>query len=300
MPGTETTKRIGIAHSTSLPIREVSALASRSGPSGRPELVAVGDEDFAIVTAELDDHEHPRGTQRYDLERVLPAKYVERADGSDFEGVCCDGDGLVFVLQEGKSRVLVLSADLSEHLQTIRLKVGRDEPDFGAAWNDDDNARGEGILLLRQGHVLVAKQKEPTYLIEFGPPGSKPVGVSRKSVLGSDAPFARPRADTAKYVPVASWPLADTTGALPSVNDIAFDERLYLVSSKSGAIVALDAPLEPDHQAHTDTIWEIADPLPGGPDPRAEGLTLVAGDALVGIDTKEAGDNLIVLEALGD
>jgi hypothetical protein len=58
VPSTETTKRIGIAHSTSLPIREVSALASRSGPSGRPELVAVGDEDFAIVTAELDDDEH--------------------------------------------------------------------------------------------------------------------------------------------------------------------------------------------------------------------------------------------------
>jgi hypothetical protein len=41
---------------------------ARSGPSGRPELVAVGDEDFAIVTAELDDG-RPRRTQRYDLER---------------------------------------------------------------------------------------------------------------------------------------------------------------------------------------------------------------------------------------
>jgi hypothetical protein len=120
-------------------------------------------------------------------------------------------------------------------------------------------------------------------------------------VLHSDEPFERPRGRKVGYVPVASWPLCDETSArLPTVNDIAFDGRLYLVSSETGDIVALETPLDPGVQARADSDWEIADPLPGGPDPRPEGLTLVGGEALVGIDTKVAGDNLIVLEALGD
>ena len=71
--------------------------------------------------------------------------------GSQFEGLACDGAGRVFLLQEESERVLVLSADLSELLASIRLVVDADRRDFGADWRRDETSRGEALLPLDGG-----------------------------------------------------------------------------------------------------------------------------------------------------
>jgi len=60
-----------------------------------------------------------------------------------------------FVLQEGTDRILVFDASLATLDGTITLSVPIDQPDFGAEWHKDPNSRGEGLLLLRNGHLLV-------------------------------------------------------------------------------------------------------------------------------------------------
>jgi hypothetical protein len=75
---------------------------------------------------------------------------VPRA-GLGVRGVARDGDERVFLLQEKAGQVLVLSADLAELLQSIRLRVRRDQPDVGAEWHSDRNSRGEALLLLNEG-----------------------------------------------------------------------------------------------------------------------------------------------------
>jgi hypothetical protein len=99
----------------------------------------------------------------------------------------------VLLLQEGPSRVLVLSAGLARVEAVVELAVAPGQPGFGREWADDDNARGEGLLLMDRGHLLVAKQKDPVCLIEFGPAGDAPLGVSPETLLapGSPCPAAR-------------------------------------------------------------------------------------------------------------
>ena len=65
---------------------------------------------------------------------------------------------------------------------------------------NDPNARAEGLLLLTSGHILVAKQMSPVYLIEFGPDGDEPVGVGDDSVLPPDRAFSLPAEETARLV----------------------------------------------------------------------------------------------------
>jgi hypothetical protein len=44
-------------------------------------------------------------------------------------------------------------------------------------------SRGEGAVLLQNGHLLAAKEKKPAALIEFGPLGAEPVGLAKGGAL---------------------------------------------------------------------------------------------------------------------
>jgi hypothetical protein len=229
-----------VGHSTSLPMREVSALATRTGQTGR-ELLAV-------------------------------------------------------------PRILVLSSDVRELLQSITLVVPDGQPGYGIEWRDNPNERAEGLALLTGGHVLVAKQKNPVYLIEFGPAGDTADGIRPDTTLSTEAAFDRPADEVTEFVPLASWPLGETTAkTLPTVNDIATgpDQRLYLISSKGLAIARLEERLGPDERARAEHAWKIDRGIPGGEEARPEGLALAGGARpTVGIDTKVAGDNVVQLNAL--
>ena len=50
-------------------------------------------------------------------------------------------------------------------------------------WSDPKGSRGEGMVLLPGGHLLVAKEKKPATLIELGPPQSRSRGLVRGGAL---------------------------------------------------------------------------------------------------------------------
>src|SRR5690349_7482841 len=125
-------RTLDVRHETALPVRELSALALGSRPGEPSRLLAVGDEDFAVISAQLEDGK-PELARRHDLRLPLGNSQVDisSASGSDFEGVACDGDGTVFLLQEKAARLVVLAADLSRLLQVIALAVPADHPELG-------------------------------------------------------------------------------------------------------------------------------------------------------------------------
>jgi hypothetical protein len=92
-----------VEHATALPTREISALTTRTGPEGQLQLLAVGDEDFAVIKAEFDDNGRPAETFRYDLFLPLVETSIDLRGGSGFEGVACDPEE-VYVLQEEDGR----------------------------------------------------------------------------------------------------------------------------------------------------------------------------------------------------
>jgi hypothetical protein len=289
---------------TALPLTEISAFALRQGEAGT-ELIAVGDDDFGVLCVPLSDDGQLGESKRCDLWRKLPMDVVASSDGSQFEGVACDGDGRVLVLQEGPARVLVLSRRLDTLLHTIRLIVDPDEPDFGEKWHEDDNARGEGMVLLRDGHLLIAKQRKPIRLIEFGPPGADPLGVSPDTLLPADASYdVASRDGEVELAVLASWRLADgeDEDAFESINDLACDAdgRLFLLSSRARRIACIEEALQADEShARFAEVWDLPDGTPGGDDDRPEALALpFEGAALVGIDTKKPGDNVAFIRGV--
>ena len=212
-----------------------------------------------------------------------------------------DGDGTIVLLQEEQARLLVFAPDLSRLLHTLALAVPADDPVLNPAWRREPNSRGEGLLLLQRGHVLIAKERDAPCLIEFGPPGDRPIGVTADTVLAPDEPFQRPDATETELVPLAVWPLsAATATTLPTINDLALgpDGRVYALSAHAQVIARMEQRLTPGERAGATAVWQIGDEIPGGRDARPEGLTfLPSGRPVVGIDTNSP-DNLVVLQAL--
>jgi hypothetical protein len=115
--------RSEVHHVATLGLRELSALTVCSRPGSPPRLLAVGDEDFAVVSAEVDDAGAPARTWRDDLQPALRDAGIDLRSGSGFEGVASDGDGTIVLLQEEQARLLVVAPDLSRLLHALVLAV---------------------------------------------------------------------------------------------------------------------------------------------------------------------------------
>jgi hypothetical protein len=297
-------RRLEVHGVATLGLREVSALALCRRPDGTRRLLAVGDEDFAVVSAEIDDTGAVARTWRHDLRPALRGTGIDLRSGSGWEGVAVDGDGTVVLLQEEQARLLVLAPDLSRLLNAIALTVPADDPVLNPAWGREPNSRGEGLLLLREGHVLIAKERAGPCLIEFGPPGHRPGGVTPDTVLAPHEPFQRPDAVRTELVPLAVWPLAAATAELlPTINDLALgpDGRVYAISAHTQLIARIETRLVPGERAGVRAAWRIGAGIPGGRAARPEGLAfLPSGRPVVGIDTGQRHDNLVVLQAFDD
>ena len=68
---------------------------------------------------------------------------------------------------------------------------------------DDASSRGEGLVFLRGGRLLVAQEKRPQALIEFGPVGAEPQGLSSDDLLGPGESWQAP-SGRVDFVPLSS------------------------------------------------------------------------------------------------
>jgi hypothetical protein len=285
-----------------LPLLEVSGLGERLAPEGDGrELLAVGDESFTLATGVLTLGDTQVLAPRHpaaDLESIVRASGVPLAGGPEWEAVAGGPSRRVYVLQEddgdGASAVLVFRADLSALEGRVGLDIadgGRRPENWRRKWIEDDNARGEAILVLRQGHVLVAKQRDPIRFIEFGPPGDRANGLSVATLLGASEPLG---AGVDRLEALADWPLGEE---LRSVNDLAVaeDGGLYALSADSRLIAALDPTLSPgDRSVRVKRLFSVPDDIP-----RPEGLLMVGGHPVVGSDHDDPeADNVFLLEAM--
>jgi hypothetical protein len=269
-----------------LPLEEISALCVCDGGAS---LVAVGDDRWCFGTATIG----AGGVTPAPPTTIDGRPAGER--GSEFEGVASDDSGRLFALREGPAQILVLDRHGSVE-RTIALRVPGDVPVLGTEWNDPEhaNSRGEGLLLLRDGHILVAKQHHSTWLIEFGAAGEPPSGFTVGSALRPDERFAL---GATEMFPLAAWRVDQPD--FESLNDLAIDDggHLWLISSKSRALGRLEDDLDPDGRTASLVTHELPAELFLTEDDKAEGL--VHSEQLgwlVGLDLKRAGVNVVPLE----
>jgi uncharacterized protein YjiK len=268
--------KLVVERSVRLDLDEVSGIAIDARAGGPLRLLAVGDASFAVLTVDIDADGATSAEEKHKLRKMLGEP---KGDGSQWEAIACDADGNVLLLRESPGTVHVFDAALG----TLRATIALQRPD-GAG----KKSGGEGLLLLGGGHLLVVHEENPVALVEYGPAGEAPLGLSAASLRADPLPVT----GDVEYVPLQVWPLEDAT--IEDLSDIACapDGGVYLVSDESRALLRLRLPLAAeDARAAFEASWELPEGMAN-----AEGLAFLAdGRPLVAVDTDGDEDNLFVL-----
>ncbi len=227
-----------------LPVIEASGIAVRHTARGSVVLV-VGDRTAEVGVCPIGDDGEFDDWDTIDLAAVpgwpLPP------GNSQFEAIAADGGSVVALMCEDPPLVLVVDTVARGFSAEIWLTAPPGSLLEGQ-W-DDPSSRGEGLVFLRGGRLLVAQEKRPRALIEFGPIGTEPAGVSTDDLLEPGEPWDAP-SGRVEFVPLSMWKLkGKAKKALGDISSIAADSdgNLWLLSDKSQRVgrVGLDVPLDP-------------------------------------------------------
>jgi hypothetical protein len=284
--------RLRVRRVVDVPLREVSGICLRRSRSGRMSLIAVGDRVAKIAWfSEPRSDEGPINWHTSNIANItgsmLPMHHPQ------IEAICADGLGRVLLLQETPPRAVFIDPKVLKVVASIDLAVeGRSE--IAKTWSAPNGSRGEGMVLLPGGHLLVAKEKKPAAFIEFGLPHSRSQGFVRGGALAGGERWPIKEGHH-RFVALAIWLpdkiLAKTCADFSDL-EIGPDGHLYLLSDKSSAIVRLDDLPAGGGTAALLDAWRLGD-LDGKP----EGLAFTEhGRAIVGLDTRKPRRNLVLLE----
>ena len=290
--GKSNKNRLRVRRVVDVPLREVSGICLRRGRTGRMFLIAVGDRVAKIAWFSQPRTDGSRINWHTSNIAKLTGSMLPK-DHPQIEAICADGLGRVLLLQETPPRVELIDPEALKVVASIELAVeGRGE--IARAWSDPKGSRGEGMVLLPGGNLLVAKEKRPAAFIEFGPPHSQSMGLVRGSALADGERWPIKKGNH-RFIALAIW-LPDKTLAKTCADfsdlEIGPDGCLYLLSDKSSTIARLDDLPPGGGTAALLDAWRLGD-LDGKP----EGLAFTAqGRAIVGLDTRKPRRNLVLLE----
>lgn len=261
-----------------VPTPELSGLALARPDAGPAQLLAIGDKKSRLARAVLTDE--PLEWAEVDL------AHDGRRDRGQLEGIAVVGGDTILVLCEDPPLVLALDS-AGNRVARIKLVAG----DHGGLDDlfDEASSSGEGLVPLRDGRLLIAKEKDPPLLVEFGRDGTVASGIAADSF---PAAGERLGAMSERLRALAAWTLPD----VDDISDLAVaGGALYCLSDQSRRVVVVDLPLDPDSdRAHVVESWELNVPeRRGEPDGKPEGL-VVTEDAtfIVGLDTETPRANL--------
>ena len=223
---------------------ELSGLGLRT-LGGKLELLAIGDGHRKIASADPSE-----ATPSFVVHDSLPSAETE----SQWEAVAGDATGRVFVLEENPGAVYVLDPEMTKEEAKITFALG------GSAW-EDGNDRGEGLVLLKNGHILLLKEKSPTLLVELGPSGEKVTGYAPGSAVTAHDVFPVPESEKRTYVILKEWVIGDGSAKVaPDASDLAGgpDGLLYVLSDKGRSISVIAGSVGPsDERFELDATWRL-------------------------------------------
>ena len=287
-------KRLAIMDRYNVPVAEFSGLARVRPAADETEKLkfyGIGDADYNVARIRI-NASGDAGIQMEDIAHTI-GKHAK--DESQWEAIAADGKDTVCMLSETRGEISCLDSDLQQDRGSFSLDVST----IGfleSAWKARPNSRGEGMILMKKGHVLVLKEKQPSMLIEFGPEGDAPMGYGADTFLQEGEAFAGLRAGQPaasvqrRLVALKAWAFSEHLGKLAtdaSELTLGPDGRVYMLSQESSVLIRLEKTLKPDEDkvgTDHDAYWH----LPAGID-KAEGL--VIDDQMhpwIGIDIKQA------------
>jgi uncharacterized protein YjiK len=254
-PGARSGHTLSIAARHLIPVREVSGLALVQRDAQAFEIYAVGDSSFGIGRVAL---EEPAGSPNIDAVDATRPFGGKAEEASQWEAVATDGRGGLCVQAEVTSRVSCLGEDL----RTLSVSFTLDPSSvkgLGKLWDNDANSRGEGMILMKRGHLLLLKEKRPSLLVEFGPAGEAPIGYGRDTFLDPGEEFIKPMQD--RLVALKVWRFSDLLASMAKdASDLTVgpDGRVYLLSDESAIVIRLEQRLKPEQErVHASAAWKL-------------------------------------------
>lgn len=259
-----------------IPLKEVSGLAKMGD-----RFVAVGDRTTAIVSFRMKDGVPTDAKQHKPLPKA-------GKKGSQYEAVDVDGAGHAVVLSEAGD-VVVLSADLEREEASATLNWDTAIELLGGA-PLEKNSGAEGMVVLDDGHMLVALEKAPSAIIEFGPKGAEAKGFMAGTTRATKA-FTPP----AELVALKVWKIQDAR--IPDVSDLEIgpDGALWAVTQQGNRLVRFEKQMDVDeNKANAREYIELPAQISG-----AEGLAFDGTRPLVARDrAADTKRNLYVLDPI--
>lgn len=284
--------RLQVSRVVDVPLREVSGICLGRGRNGRMSLITVGDHAAKVAWSPLSrNNEAEIRWQTNNISKLAGSLLPKR--NSQIEAICADGLGRILLLQETPPRVELIDPKVPRVVSSIDLAIeGRAE--IARAWSHRRGSRGEGMVLLRGGHLLVAKEKEPAVFIEFGPPKSRSRGLVRGGALPNGQAWPIKKGHH-RFVALAFWyPDKALAKSCTDFSDLEIgpDGHLYLISDQSCTIARLADLRAGGGTAAPLDVWRL-----GKMDGKPEGLAFTAaGHPIVGLDTRKPRRNLVLLE----
>ena len=287
----EARRELVVTDRYNVPIAELSGLAiARSVEAARGaadmdsiRLYAIGDATYDVASLIINSSS---GHASIRLSNAGPVLGKHGGNASQWEAIATDNLDIICMLGEKQSEISCLDLSLRKDLGTFKLDVSGIKG-LDRAWQDRPNSRGEGMILMKNGHVLILKEKQPSMLIEFGPKGDLPMGYGPDTFLGHGEAFALP--PSKNWVALKAWEFSDRLGELASdASEITLgpDGRVYLLSQESSTLIRLEKVLKADEARITvdhDAYWKLPAEIE-----KAEGLIIDADmRPWIGIDIKQ-------------
>lgn len=215
---------------------------------------------------------------------------------SQWEAIAIDGAGKNFLLQEYSRAILVMDGALHsvENVLNFDFSSSRYTPQKRSKRyrQSDDNLSAEGFLLMKKGHVLIAKEKSPTVIAEFGPVGSAPMGVNQSSLLGPAETFDLSAiSERQSLVLLAEWQIADYGKC--DISDLAKDSSgsIYVLSENCGMVQKFDQLLIAQPAVVAVEKWRLPKTIRN-----PEGLFIDSQKRFwISSDIKDEGDNIFIV-----
>lgn len=289
---------------------ELSGLSAVKKSADGSYLVSiVGDGSPQVIEVSLDEQLKLQSSNVVDFTKAVDERFAlchaEIGPGckdalkmirAQWEAFAIDGRGRNFLLQESSHAIIVMNSSMSDVQNVVNFDFSKSKfapsRDSKKQKKVDDDLSAEGFVLLRNGHILIAKEKNPAVLGEFGPAGSKALGINKDTILGDNEVFEiQGNAERSSLVLLAEWRIAGHGKC--DVADLTADKSgvVYVLSENCRSIQKIDR-LVPD--------GEVAVPVNQWRLPKSvrnpEGFSIDELNRFwVVSDLKERGNNLFIV-----
>lgn len=259
-----TFKDLKLEKKLSLNSLELSGLATTGKTSEHPTMFTISDESTEIfeISNNLED------VAKHD---VIIQNCPDIGRPSQFEAIAADKN-YFFVLQESRSRIFIITRETYRCERVISFVVPENLA-MSHDWNSDSNSLGEGMILLKNGHMILAKEKAPVLLIEFAPPGVQAQGFRPGDGITWQDEFPFNTTSTDPYYAVKFWKMSDKSEfKLSDISELALapDGVIYALSDQKNGLGKLESVLSPGEKSFkVKNFWSFPNKIR-----KAEGLVI--------------------------